>query len=72
MKTKDYGDWCIHPLPLLTCLGNGLGGGDYRSPTDDSSDFLVGTWAWDNLSIKDKPILEYNELQPVFKEIGCY
>ena len=72
MKTKDYGDWCIHPLPLLTCLGNGLGGGDYRSPTDDSSDFLVGTWAWDNLSIKDEPILEYDELEPVFKEIGCY
>ena len=22
-------DWLVHPLPLLTCEGNGRGGGDY-------------------------------------------
>ena len=25
----DVDDWCIHPLPLLTAVGNGEGGGDY-------------------------------------------
>lgn len=28
---SKYGDWCMHPLPILTCIGNGLGGGDYHS-----------------------------------------
>ena len=32
--------WQIHPLPLLTCEGNGRGGGDYRGDSD-----LVGKWA---------------------------
>ncbi|MCM1368641.1 MAG: hypothetical protein NC184_07530 [Roseburia sp.] len=35
-------EWCLHPLPLLTCIGNGLGGGDYNSPTDDSTDEYIG------------------------------
>ena len=32
----------IHPLPLMTCDGNGRGGGDYR---DDPDNPLVGMWA---------------------------
>ena len=29
-KVKEFdGNWKIHPLPLLTCEGNGRGGGDY-------------------------------------------
>lgn len=36
--TKD--GWCIHPLPLLTAIGNGRGGGDYRGVNMD----LVGLW----------------------------
>jgi len=44
-------DLRIHPLPLLTCEGNGRGGGDYRGDSD-----LVGTWARDNISCsKEKP-----------------
>lgn len=39
--------WCIHPLPLLTVIGNGLGGGDYRG---DSCD--VGSWAQDVISVE--------------------
>ena len=31
----------IHPLPLLTCLGNGKGGGDYRGSDQE----WVGSWA---------------------------
>lgn len=41
----------LHPLPLLTCEGNGRGGGDYR---DD--DPLIGSWARNVISIeKDMP-----------------
>ena len=41
--------WCIHPLPLLTAIGNGLGGGDYRE--DDA--WQVGSWANDLISIEE-------------------
>lgn len=43
-------DWCLHPLSLLTALGNGLGGGDYHG-TDKN---LVGSWAWDSISLEEK------------------
>lgn len=69
MHTK-YGDWCLHPLPLLTCIGNGLGGGDYRYKTDDSTEEYVGYWAWDEISIEDKPINGFEEIYPVFRETG--
>lgn len=62
-------EWCIHPLPLLTCIGNGLGGGDY-CPTDDSTDDYVGAWAWDEISIADKPVADYFKTFPIFKEKG--
>lgn len=51
-KTKvptDSDGWKIHPLPLLTCEGNGLGGGDFRGESD-----LVGSWARDTISIESK------------------
>ena len=40
--------WIIHPLPLLTAIGNGLGGGDYRGINED----YVGSWAYDRISIE--------------------
>lgn len=44
--------WQIHPLPLLTCEGNGRGGGDFRGDEKD----LVGRWARDRVVIqKSKP-----------------
>lgn len=46
---KKYNRWVIHPLPLLTALGNGRGGGDYRGNNEDK----VGSWAWDTLEIVD-------------------
>ena len=67
---SKYGDWCMHPLPILTCIGNGLGGGDYHSPTDDSTDEYIGAWAWDEISIEDKPIEGFTEISPIFKETG--
>ena len=48
-KTKtprDADGWQVHPLPLLTCDGNGRGGGDFRG---DSS--LVGVWARNLISV---------------------
>ena len=62
--------WCLHPLPIMTCIGNGLGGGDYSSPTDDSTEEYVGYWAWDEISIEDQPPANYTEIEPVFKEKG--
>ena len=35
--------WCIHPLPRLTAIGNGRGGGDYEGSCMD----MVGSWAMD-------------------------
>ena len=36
--------WVVHPLPLLTAVGNGRGGGDYYSELDKQ---FVGNWAGD-------------------------
>ncbi len=68
LKNNVIDGWCLHPLPLLTCIGNGCGGGDYRGPSDDSDFELVGTWAWDKISILDSPPNDYLELSPIFKE----
>ena len=46
-KVPDKDGWQIHPLPLLTCEGNGQGGGDFRG---DSK--LVGKWARDIISVE--------------------
>jgi hypothetical protein len=46
-EVPSRGGYRIHPLPLLTCEGNGRGGGDYR---DDS--LLVGSWARDVISVE--------------------
>ncbi len=67
---SKYGDWCFHPLPLLTCIGNSLGGGDYSSPTDDSTEDFIGSWAWNEISIEDNPPEGFTEILPIFKEQG--
>ena len=68
---KSDGDvWCMHPLPILTCIGNGLGGGDYYCPTDDSTFDEVGAWAWDEISIEDTAPKDYAEAEITFKERG--
>ncbi len=52
--TDDKGkEWpfTIHPLPILTCEGNGRGGGDLRK-----EDPLVGKWARNRVIVsKTKP-----------------
>lgn len=45
-KVPNNDGWVIHPLPLLTCEGNGQGGGDYRGESP-----LIGSWARDVISV---------------------
>lgn len=48
---RDKEGFAIHPLPLLTCESNGLGGGDFYG-----EDERIGTWARDRIGItKVKP-----------------
>ncbi len=58
---------CFNPIPLLTCIGNGLGDGDYNHPTEDSNFNLIGSWAWDDLSIYHEPPADYTEINLTFK-----
>jgi hypothetical protein len=47
----------LHPLPLLTCEGNGRGGGDYR---DDCP--IVGSWARDIISVEKEVPDDFEEI----------
>ena len=44
VKELKLDEWIIHPLPLLTCVGNGRGGGDYRGDDD-----RIGEWFRDKI-----------------------
>lgn len=57
-------DWILHPLPLLTAVGNGLGGGDYYGINKDQ----VGGWAWCTISVEDDIPVGYEELEYIFRE----
>ena len=59
--TDDKGkEWpfIIHPLPILTCEGNGHGGGDLHKESD-----LVGKWARARVSVTDEVPTDYKELK---------
>jgi len=64
---KDSDGWRIHPLPLLTCNGNGRGGGDYREDND-----MVGAWAGDVISVQETigltPAADFTKVKPEFVE----
>lgn len=62
---KSYGIGHIHPLSLLTALGNGQGGGDYFSQNNKE---YVGSWAWDEISIEDKAPSGFSEVSVSFWE----
>ena len=61
-KCKDKDGWILHPLSLLTAVGNGRGGGDYHEDCVDY--YMVGAWAGNNIEITDKVPDEY-ELEDV-------
>lgn len=49
--------WRIHPLPLLTCEGNGQGGGDYGGESP-----LIGYWSRDKISVGNTVPADYKEI----------
>jgi hypothetical protein len=63
-EIKDWKGAKIHPLPLLTCEGNGRGGGDFRG--DEKG--IVGSWARDVISVeKTNPLVTTDTME--YKEI---
>ena len=62
---KHEGTWRIHPLPLLTCDGNGRGGGDYHGERMD----LVGAWARCSISMEKTAPYGYQIIAAPFKEL---
>jgi len=65
---RRYGSselWCINPLPLLTCVGNGLGGGDYRGEKGIND---VGSWAFDKVYITYLRPGKWTEVMYSFQE----
>ena len=65
-KSIDKHGWCIHPLPLLTAVGNGRGGGDFHEGNIGYEN--VGIWAWHLLSISDDAPKDFTKLNLVFIE----
>ena len=62
----DKHDWTIHPLPLLTAVGNDRGGGDFHAG-NTGFDF-VGSWAWQLISFADSPPEDFAKFNLVFRE----
>lgn len=65
-KSKGRDSWVIHPLPLLTAVGNGRGGGDFHEGNIGFEN--VGIWAWHLLTISDAPEKDFTKLDLVFVE----
>jgi hypothetical protein len=54
---KGHDGLQIHPLPLLTCEGNGRGGGDFHGESP-----LIGSWARDIISAEKTAPADFTEL----------
>jgi hypothetical protein len=64
LRTVEHTDgWKIHPLSLLTCEGNGRGGGDFHG-----DDERIGTWARDHISMEREKPEGYTEINGTFIE----
>lgn len=66
-NSRDKNDWTIHPLPLLTAVGNDRGSGDFHEGNIGYE--FVGCWAWHLISISDTAPKTYKKFDVVFKEI---
>jgi hypothetical protein len=59
-KTGEVTKFFIHPIPLLTCEGNGRGGGDYRG---DDRRARIGMWARHRITVQNElPEAGYYEI----------
>lgn len=56
-KGKEW-PYSIHPLPILTCEGNGRGGGDFHK-----EDPLVGKWARNRVTVSTRKPKGYTEIE---------
>ena len=66
-EAKDHDSWALSPLPMLTAVGNGLGGGDYHGCNQD----MVGYWFMDVLEFsREKKPTGYTDITMdcIFKE----
>ena len=65
MRQLDKGGsgWEVHPLSILTCEGNGRGGGDYSGVGIE----YVGIWARDSISVANRKPKGFTEIKPRFK-----
>ncbi len=59
---KDKYDLRIHPLPLLTCEGNGRGGGDFHTENEEHFN-LIGSWARNRITIQPKKPKDMKEIK---------
>ena len=66
-KSKDKDGWVIHPLPLLTAVGNDKGSGDFHEGNIGYE--FVGCWAWNLISIDEKVPKNFKKFDVIFKEI---
>ena len=66
VNSIDKHGWTIHPLPLLTAVGNGRGGGDFHEGNTGFE--FVGLWAWQLISIEDKPPDDFSKTDIRFIE----
>ena len=66
MPRHSKREWRINPLPLLTCSGNGRGGGDFHGYDDER----VGMWAYDRIGLTNckKEIAGFEEVDGHFVE----
>lgn len=66
-KTMPSNDgWRVHPLPILTCEGNGRGGGDYFYAKSAEEERAVGSWARDVISVEETIPEGYSQLNILF------
>ena len=66
VNSIDNHGWTIHPLPLLTAVGNGRGGGDFHEGNTGFE--FVSLWAWQLISIEDKPPDDFSKTDIRFIE----
>jgi len=64
---KDNYGWAVHPLPLLTCEGNGRGGGDFHINTEKQQGnvSLIGSWARNKIGVVSRK----SDIPKDYKEI---
>ena len=58
----------IHPLPLLTAVGNDKGFGDFHEKFATQGYENVGKWTWNLIGLKDSPPENFTEANYVFIE----